>query len=153
MNTRSIVSTILSLALFASFATSAVAQTTGGDGTEINPQNTYTPPKATLNLQCVQVAVDVREAAIGVAFLNFTTAQTAALAARKSALHDAWGIQDDTLRRSTRNAAWVKYRTDAAAAWSTMRAARSLAWSNFRTTSRGECKVPVVESYTGSLSL
>ena len=49
-------------------------------------------PQAKSGFECVQAAVDTREAPVGTAFTTFSTAESAALSARKTALHDAWGM-------------------------------------------------------------
>lgn len=109
-----------------------------------------------VSASCVQTAVDTREAAIDDAFATFSTSETAALVARKSALHDAWGMASASARRSARTKAWTDYRTANKAAYTALRTARKAAWATFATAS-GACHVPVVESVgaegTGSLGL
>ncbi len=96
------------------------------------------------NLQCVQAATDKREDAIASDWSTYETAISAALSARKSALHDAWGITDTKTRIAARNTAWNTYRTAAKSASSALRSARLSDWSAFASASKA-CKVPVVE--------
>ncbi len=133
--------------LVASFALPAFAQTSAGTPTASAPK---------MDLACVQNAVDVREGAIGDAFSSFTTSENTALSARKSALHDAWGMTDGKSRRAARDKAWSDYHIANKAAFAALRTAKKSAWSAFETASKA-CKVPVVEASamegTGSLGL
>jgi len=101
--------------------------------------------KTTLNLSCVQGAVDAREGALGQAFTTFSQAMTSALSARKTALHDAWGLTDNVARRTARKTAWTTYQSAAKAARTAVRSSRETAWADFKTASKA-CGVPVVES-------
>ena len=111
---------------------------------------------ATMDLACVQTAVDAREGSIGDAFTAFSSAESAALSARKSSLHDAWGMTTSATRKSARTKAWSDYKTANKAAYTALRTAKKTAWSTF-TTASASCKVPVVESAAtegeGSLGL
>ena len=86
-----VVGTLIAVSLIGS---NAFAATT-------TPSTTVTTSK--VDYACVQTAVDVREDAIATAFTTFTSAESAALSARKSALHDAWGMTDAKARRTARN--------------------------------------------------
>ncbi len=114
------------------------------------------PLVKTVDLSCVQTAVDAREDALDTAFTTFTGAESAALSARKSALHDAWGIAAAKDRRAARNKAWSAFKTANRAAFSALRTARAQAWSAFGTASAA-CHSPVVESHdvegVGSIGL
>ena len=93
------------------------------------------------NLACVQTAVDKREAAVGTAYDTYTTSIKTALATRKTALHNAWGVSEAKTRRLAIRDAWSAFRKshkDARAAWHT---ARRSAWKTFETERRA-CKVP-----------
>ena len=111
---------------------------------------------ATMDFACVQTAVDAREGDIGSAFTAFSSAESAALSARKTALHDAWGQTTSAARKSARTKAWSDYKTANKAAYSALRTAKKAAWSTFATAS-ASCKVPVVEGAAmegeGSLGL
>ena len=93
-------------------------------------------PKRTVDMVCMVAAVDVREAALQSAFSTFSTAQSAALAARASALHTAWGNTDAKVRRTALKTAWQTYRTAHRAAVSAHRTAHNSAWSAFRAAER-----------------
>ncbi len=115
-----------------------------------------TPKHTSMDLPCVQTAIDTREGAIGDAFTAFASAEAAALSARKGALHDAWGLTTSGARRTAREKAWSDYKTANKAAYSALRTAKKAAWSTFATAS-ATCKAPVVESASlegaGSLGL
>ena len=146
---KKIIITLLAAALFSPNAV-VFAQTSSGTTTG----TTMTHGGA--NIPCVQSAVDVREGAIGDAFSAFSSAESAALSARKSALHDAWGLTDATARRTARNKAWSDFHAANKAAYTALRTAKKAAWSAFEAASKA-CKAPVVESAkdegTGSLGL
>ncbi len=97
------------------------------------------------DLACVQTAVDARETTIGTAFNTYSTAMASALSARKAALHTAWGMTDNTARRTARNAAWSTFKTASKAAHRALKASRHSAWATFRTASAA-CHVPAVEA-------
>lgn len=111
---------------------------------------------ATMDFACVQTAVDAREGAIGATFTAFSSAESTALSARKTALHDAWGQTTSAARKTARTKAWSDYKTANKAAYSALRTAKKAAWSTFATAS-ASCKVPVVEGAAtegeGSLGL
>lgn len=100
--------------------------------------------KAAANRQCVQTATDKREDAISSAWGTYSPAITAALAARKTALHASWDLADGKARIAARNAAWATYRSSVKSASAALKSARLSAWSAFAADSK-TCKTPVVE--------
>ena len=138
--------------LAALVALPAFAETTG----TTTPLTKHENPKPVADYSCVQTAVDVREGAIISAFTSFTTAESAALTVRKSALHDAWGMTVAKDRNAALNKAWSDFRTANRTAFKTLRTANKDAWSAFKTSSKA-CHVPVAESHgdegVGSLGL
>ena len=66
--------------------------------------------KKTVNLTCMQTAVDVREDAVAAAFTGFNDSIKTALAARKAALHAAWGLSDKTARGTAVKTAWKAWK-------------------------------------------
>ena len=98
-----------------------------------------TPVKKTVDLTCMVNGVDARETALQSAYTTFSSAQSAALLARASALHTAWGNTDAKARRTALRAAWQTYRTAHRAAVSAHRTAHTSAWSAFRTAAKA-CK-------------
>lgn len=160
MNKRTFL--IGSLMLTSLVALPVFAETIGTTTPEhMPPAKVATPenmPKAKIAIDyaCVQTAVDVRETAIASAFGDFTTAENAALAARKSALHDAWGMTINKTRVTARNKAWSDFRTANRAAFKALRSAHKSAWSAFGVSSKA-CHSPIVESHgeegIGSLGL
>ena len=132
------------------FVSAAFAETnTQGGGAGIHQDmrhgTTTTPwhPHATstaINVACIQSAVDARETAIGTAFDTMQSVVKAALATRKSSLHDAWGLTDRTARRAAIKTAWAKWSTDNKAAQAALKASRKTAWSTFQSAAKA-CKV------------
>lgn len=96
--------------------------------------------KTTVNLTCMQTAVDTREEAIVKSFTNFTTDISEALTDRKDALHDAWGITDKSSRNTAVKKAWTDWKTAKKEAHTDLKAARKSAWETFKTTAKSSCK-------------
>ncbi len=109
-----------------------------------------------MDLPCVQKAVDVRESATQAAFAAFSSAQTKALTDRAAALHNSWGQENASARRSARTASWNVYKAANKDAMDTLHAAKRAAWTAFGSASLA-CGVEVVEKATpenaGSLGL
>lgn len=109
-----------------------------------------------MDLPCVQKAVDAREATTQAAFTAFSTAQTKALTTRASALHNSWGQENASARRSARTASWTVYKASNKDAMDELHTAKRAAWTTFATASLA-CGVEVVEKATaqnaGSLGL
>ncbi len=102
-------------------------------------QTTTTPTtttKKTLNVACIQDAVDKRDTAIASAVTTFSTTVTNGLNTRKDALKAAWALTDTKARRAALNAAWTAWRTTARQARHTLNTARTSAWTQFRTDRR-----------------
>ena len=102
----------------------------------------------TVDIACVQKAVDTRESAIDTAFGTFSTSISAALTARKSALHAAWGLTDAKERRAARKKAWSDFRSASRAAHKVLKDARHNSWSAFEKAAKA-CGAPGVESQGG----
>ncbi len=113
----------------------------------------------TVNLTCMQTAVDTREAAIVEAFDTLSEDIGAALAARKTALHDAWGITERTDRNKAIKAAWTTWKSAHKEAHKDLKADRKAAWDTFKTTAKTTCRetLPADEALSkdasGSISL
>lgn len=102
--------------------------------------NHHASSTKSVNLTCMQTAVDTRETAIGTAFDTMHTSVKAALAARKAALHDAWGMTDKVARNKAIKAAWKKWKTDNKGAHIKLRTERKVAWETFKKTVKNTCK-------------
>ena len=157
MSTRTLSLSGISLALFFAVAIPAYAETTGTPthgGASMAP--TIMQQKPPVDYSCIQKAVDTREDAVGTAFSAFATSESAALSARKTALHDAWGMGDAKARRTARNKAWGDFRTASKTAHSALKTAKESPWKDFEVASKA-CKTPVVEKSgtegVGSLGL
>lgn len=95
-------------------------------------------------LTCVQTAMDKREDAIIAAWNAYSPTITAALTARKTALHESWTKLDSKSRATARNAAWEAYRTSVKTAATTLKNTRKTAWEGFEKDSKA-CKMPVAD--------
>ena len=108
---------------------------------------------------CMQTAIDTREAALMAAFDTFTTDVKAALTARKSALHDAWGQSDVATRNTDIKNSWKTWKSAHKEAFKDLKTARKSAWDAFKGTVKTTCKadLPKDEALTtdgsGSVSL
>jgi hypothetical protein len=96
--------------------------------------------KTSVNLTCMQTAVDVREDAVADAFGDFNDDVETALAARKTALHDAWGLSDKTARNTAVKSAWTTWKAAKKSAHTDLKSARKAAWTTFKTTAKSSCK-------------
>ncbi len=92
------------------------------------PQN-----QATLNVTCIQNAVEKRDSAIITAHGAFNTSITSALTVRKDALKSAWAKPTRQERSSARKAAYDTFRTSQKSAHETLRSVRKTSWSTFDT--------------------
>ena len=103
--------------------------------------------KKTVDIACVQKAVDKREDALGAGWTAFNTSVSSAYAARKTALHDAWSKTDAAQRRSAVKAAWDAFKKSAQSARKTWKEARKNAWKTFRSEAKA-CKGTTTEVST-----
>ncbi len=136
MNTIAITKTFVPALVIASLFVGMTASAAVGDGTLLKNK----AAKTTVNLTCMQTAVDDRETAIGAAFTGFNTDVQAGLTARKTALHDAWGLSDKTARNTAVKVAWTSWKSASKAAHSKLKSARKAAWATFKTTAKTTCK-------------
>ncbi len=95
--------------------------------------------KKTVDIACMQSAVDKREDAIIAAWSAFNTSMTSAHTMRKTALHDAWGMSDPAARRSAIKSAWENFRKSKKSAVQAWKAARKNAWKTFKSDAK-KCK-------------
>lgn len=105
-----------------------------------NHHASSTKTTSTTTLNCMQTAVNVREAAVGTSFDTMHTAVKAALAARKTALNDAWGMSDKVARNKAIKTAWTKWKVDNKGAHTKLRVDRKKAWETFKGTVKTTCK-------------
>lgn len=114
--------------------------------------------RAKVDATCMQTAVDTREAAIATSFTTFNTDIMAALTARKTALHDAWGLGTST-RATAIKSAWTDWKNAHKEAFTDLKSARKSAWTTFKETVRTTCKTTLpkeenlVKDASGSVSL
>ncbi len=107
-------------------------------------QSTSTVIQASM-LTCMQNAVEKRETSIISAVDTFNGSISKIHSVRKTALVDAWKIEDKTARNEARKSAWTTYRTDAKSAHSTMKSSRQTAWNTFKA-DRIACGAPITDT-------
>jgi hypothetical protein len=86
---------------------------------------------STLNVACINPAVDKRENALIAGHDTMNTGVKAALTARGTSLKAAYALDTQAKRKQARNASWEQFRTSVQAAHTAMRAVRSSAWNTF----------------------
>ena len=85
----------------------------------------------TVDVACIQAAIDKRDNAIITAVDTFHDAAKSALQTRRDALKAAWGNTDRDVRRAAIKAAWESYRNSLRSARKALRESRRSAWSQF----------------------
>ena len=90
--------------------------------------------KPSLDLVCMQDAVDARDSAIIIGVKTYGDAMLTALNTREFALKAAWGITVVKDRRATIAKAWADYRVTLKTARAAMNTARNAAWTTFNVT-------------------
>lgn len=123
---RLITSTIATSLLLSASTLPALAQT----GTN------RTTTARTLDITCIQAAVDKREAAIIAAVDTYHSTVKTALETRRAALKAAWAIADRTQRRAAIKAAWDAFRGTWRTASNALHKTRRDAWKQYRTDRR-----------------
>lgn len=90
----------------------------------------------TVDIACMQRAVDAREVSVRTATTVYISAWLAALDARAAALHAAWGMTDREARRNAIVKAWMDYKNAKRSAEKTFRESKRTAWQTFRTAAK-----------------
>ncbi|MFM2381362.1 MAG: hypothetical protein RLZZ76_129 [Candidatus Parcubacteria bacterium] len=136
MNTKAISNKLVMGAVMASLIMGAVAFTPFSAHAEVGGMKT----KKAVDLTCMQTAVDTREDAVSAAFTGFNEDVMKALAARKTALHDAWGMSDKVERQKAIKTSWTAWKTAKKSAHTDLKTDRKKAWETFKTTAKISCK-------------
>lgn len=110
---------------------------------------TSTTPVNTVDLACMQAAVEKRENAIETAFDTFSTAIKSALQTRKTELLAAWAIESPTQRKTAIWSAWRKFKESKRSVALAFHRARYSAWQQFKT-DRKACGNPSTHELYGS---
>ena len=131
--TQRIINSFVAASLFAAIAAPALAQTNAGTSATAPIAPSATTSKKTINVACIQGAIETRDSAIASAVTAHASAQTAALSARKTALKAAWALTDQKARRAALRDAWKAFDTASRAARKTHRDAQNAAWKQFNT--------------------
>lgn len=104
--------------------------------------NNALPPatnKFTVDLTCMQEAVEKRDTAITAAWDKFSAAIKSALETRKAALKAAWGLRTKRERAVALAKAWKDWRTTVRSARQTFKNERKAAWQQFKV-DRKKCR-------------
>lgn len=88
--------------------------------------------KKNVDIACVQTAVDKREDALITGWSAFHASISGAYSARKTALHDAWGMTDAAARKAAVKMAWGNFKKSAKTGRKTWKDARKSVWKTFR---------------------
>jgi hypothetical protein len=97
--------------------------------------------KKTVDKTCIQTAVGVREEAIIEAFETYYTSLTEALTDRKTALNEAWGMEEGGNRKAAIKDVWTDWKSDKKAAHAELKSDKKAAWEKFKSTVKTSCKV------------
>lgn len=139
MNTISISKQItIGLILVSLFAGMTAFAETNTETTTKKPEKNKT--ERVVNLTCMQTAVDTRETAIMKNQDDFAAAIKTAMTARKTALHDAWGLSDKSARKEAIRKAWKTWKDAVKKAKADREKANKATWETFRTTAKTSCK-------------
>jgi acyl-CoA reductase-like NAD-dependent aldehyde dehydrogenase len=96
------------------------------------PTSTTTPPKRKeFNLTCMKNAVEKREDALKTARETYFNKISQAYDERKTALLNAWTIQNHKERQQKIQEAWNNFRKSVKSAWSEYRKAHNQIWKTF----------------------
>ena len=95
--------------------------------------------RGTVDLACMQTAVEKRDNAMIAAQDAYSASWKTALQTRRDELKAAWGIQDKKQREEAIRAAWKKFRESRKTGRENFRTARKNAWNTFKTDSKA-CK-------------
>jgi hypothetical protein len=131
---------LLGLCAFVVFGASSVSAHSGNDNGTHHATGTKATSTKTVDLTCMQTAVNTRESAVGAAYTKHATHITNALTARKNALNSAWGMSDKTARNTAIKSAWKTYRDSKMSSRKDMNSARKSAWTEFKKTAKTDCK-------------
>lgn len=126
-----------------------IEKTVTTDGTTKKTTTTTEKTTKTLNLACMQTAVDKRDGALVKAFDAYHTSILTALKNRQSALKTAWGISSTADRQLAIRKAWNEYRTERHTARKTFTTAKNNAWQTFMS-ERQTCKGSLIDDGTNA---
>lgn len=100
---------------------------------------------ATVDVACMQAAIEKRDTAIVTSLTSFTSALTASLQTRKDALKAAWALTDATQRNNAIKAAWAAFNGTWKKGREALNTGKKTAWKTFRTDAK-TCKQPEADS-------
>ncbi len=101
------------------------------DGSSMRKDIKTTKPEVTLNVSCIQNAIEKRDSVMITAHGAYNTSIVNGLTARKDALKAAWAKPTRKERVEARNAAWSTFRTSHKSAHSALRTVRIASWNTY----------------------
>jgi hypothetical protein len=113
-----------------------------------------TNAKKTVDLTCMQSAVEKRDGAIITAWDKYTASVKSALETRKSALKSAWTITEKTERISAIKTAWNNYKSSIKTTRQTWMKERKATWQTWKTDAKacaGNAEDKTTESVDNTL--
>jgi len=125
--TRTLSAAALVLIMASSFA---FAETNSGNNSR---ESREMKPAQTLNVTCIQNAIEKRDSAIITTHTVFSTSITSALTTRKDALKLSWAKPTREERSSSRKATYDAFKTAQKSTHETLRNVRKSSWSTFDT--------------------
>lgn len=103
-------------------------------------QDSGNATNVTVNVTCIQDAIEKRDSAIVPAFNAFSSSVVTALETRKTELKAAWEKTNTAERRLALRDAWKKYKKAVTDARKQLRTAKKTAWQQFAQEAQA-CKV------------
>lgn len=123
----------LIISLFVLGQTTSTSTTTSTATSTSTSTSTTTPPKGPkkLDLACMKNAVEKREDALKTARENYFSKISQAYDERKTALSNAWSIENHKERQKAVQNAWSNFRKAVKSAWAEYKKAHNQAWKQF----------------------
>jgi uncharacterized membrane protein len=110
---------------------------------------TSTPSNSTVDLACMQAAVEKRDNAVISAWDTLSASIKTALQTRRDALKAAWGISNSKERRKAIREAWANFAKSKKEASKIFNQARKEAWKQFRNDAKA-CRATATNEIEGN---
>ncbi len=108
---------------------------------KMTASSTASSTRPSVNLSCVQTAVEERETAVSASWGEFSTSITVALTARKTALVEAWQLTNGKERATALKDLMKNWKDASKGAHEALKTDRKASWAEFKQTMKTECKV------------
>ncbi|GIW66565.1 MAG: hypothetical protein KatS3mg095_0463 [Candidatus Parcubacteria bacterium] len=126
-----VVLSILVVSLFG-FAQNSTSTSTSTPASTSTPTSTTTPSKGPkLDLACIKTAIEKREDALKTARENYFSKISQAYDERKTALSNAWSIENNKERNKAIQSAWLNFRKAVKNTWAEYKKAHAQIWKQF----------------------